>query len=223
VARFRGITGCFWRSETEYSLFDLKGYSSTGLKEFSESLGIPMDNKDQLDLYKSSMHKAILNPCKEVREMFFRYSIEDAEVLLPLHDRFISSLESICRNELNLPEDKIPKGKQWRRSLGSCVALIFELFMIVNAEVTEGTDPQTFQKALFKVGYLGSLNQRSFLSFNRRKAENERKEIFMGGNQNTALLARHLSRLNYSFDAINLCSINFLQSFDKKVKINASM
>lgn len=221
VIRLRGIKGKFWRGETTYKLIDLKGMSNLSLKGLTSSYGFEMESKDLLDSYKDNkMHLALLSDNSSLRRDFIKYAMDDAKILSPLLNKIRSSFEDICLNELDFPKERVPKS--WPNTLGACIAHMFQAYVFVHAIDKNKVDENTFLKAIFKVGHLGTLNRSAHYPINRLELELERKEIFKKDSNNPELLKKHLSTYNYSFDALNNCSINYLNSFDTKQKNYAS-
>lgn len=52
------------------------------------------------------MEKALLSSDKSKRQLFIKYAMQDAIILPQLLNRFRYSLEKICREDLNFPEEK---------------------------------------------------------------------------------------------------------------------
>jgi hypothetical protein len=70
-------------------LRDLFGYNQYGLKSLAESVGL---NKiDELDSYKTKMDKALI----EKPELFIKYSMNDAELLIDIFYKKIDSFNEL--------------------------------------------------------------------------------------------------------------------------------
>jgi hypothetical protein len=106
-----------------FKIFDLFGYSSTGLK--SLALSVNLQKYDDLDNYKSEMNRALI----EKPDLFIKYAINDAEILPEIFTRKIKSFNNIL-NVLKVtdPDAKFTKTNT-PLTIGSVVHKIFMKYM----------------------------------------------------------------------------------------------
>lgn len=81
---------------------DFSGWSGkTGLSKMAEKLGIPMLNKSSMDKYKSCMWEGL----NAEPELFLRYSVDDAVQLYHIHVAFLSLVQTIQKDILQMNEE----------------------------------------------------------------------------------------------------------------------
>lgn len=136
IEQFRSITGTLkitdanTTRQNKWRIRDLSGLTNMGLKDFAESLGISMENKELLDDLKSTMDIALVERTK----IFLEYALDDVLVLRSLFQNFLHLVNDILLKTLFLPEKFLFTETNLPLTTGSLVAATFEKYIYYSAQ-----------------------------------------------------------------------------------------
>jgi hypothetical protein len=126
-----------------YDLFGLSGKQK--LEKMATALGIEMDAKNSMDIYK----KVMINGLIFEPEMFLDYAVQDVTVLPKIYKALLNVVRGI-EADLGIPQPKRATAATLPHTLGSTVAKIFHKWLFAQA----GPYADAVRFSTFKLGIL---------------------------------------------------------------------
>ncbi len=207
ITQNRNISGTFQINyDTRihfFKIFDLFGYSSSGLK--SLALSVNLEKFDDLDNYKTEMNRALI----EKPDLFIKYAINDAEILPKIFTRKIKSFNDIL-NVLGINDEKAKfTSVNTPLTIGSVVHKIFTKYI----EYKVLKNDSSIHLSVLKQGILNKTHENyvyNLENFNRLSQIDSLKEL---REINPEKIHEQLSQENvFNYKAWQYASVNYLAS-----------